>query len=83
MFCQYFDVYMYAKKDLGLKILTREGEQPIKPSGQHRAWLSLLTSQTGEEAQWNSNDQGVFRVRQGTPRFYLLLLLLLLGPRVA
>ena len=21
-----------------------EGEQPIKPSGQHRAWLGLLTS---------------------------------------
>jgi hypothetical protein len=20
-----------------------EGEQPIKPSGQHRAWISLLT----------------------------------------
>jgi nuclear pore complex protein Nup62 len=56
----------------------REGEQPIKPSGQHRAWLGLLTSRTGEEAKWNSNDQGVARVLQGTPRFYILLLLLLL-----
>ena len=32
-----------------------------------------MTSWTGEETQWNSNDVGVVRVRQGTPRFYLLL----------
>jgi hypothetical protein len=46
----------------------REGEQPIKPSGQHRAWLGLLTSYTGEEILWNINDLGVIRIRQGTPR---------------
>jgi hypothetical protein len=30
---------------------------------------------TSEELQWNSNDLGVVRACQGTPRFYLLLLL--------
>jgi hypothetical protein len=35
----------------------------------------VSTSWTGEEIQWNSNDLGVARVFQGTPRFYLLLLL--------
>jgi hypothetical protein len=46
-----------------------EGRQPIKPGGQHRAWLSLLTSQTGEEIQWNKTDLGIIRVRCGIPRY--------------
>ena len=37
--------------------------------------LSVLTLQTLEQIQWNSNDLGVVRVRQGTRRFCLLLLL--------
>jgi hypothetical protein len=37
--------------------------------------LSLLTSWTGEETQWNSNDLSVARVLQETPRYFLLLLL--------
>jgi hypothetical protein len=45
----------------------------------NRAWYGLSASQTGDETQWNSNDLGVVRVHQGTPRFYLLLLLLLLS----
>jgi hypothetical protein len=55
-----------------------EGEQPITPSGQHRAWLGLSTSRTSEEIQWDSNDLGVVRVCYGTPSVSLLLLLLLL-----
>jgi hypothetical protein len=47
-----------------------------KPSGKHRAWLDLLTSWTGEETQWNSNDLRVARVLQGNSRLFLLLLLL-------
>jgi hypothetical protein len=38
----------------------------------------VSSSYTGEEIQRNSNDLGVVRVRQGTPRFYLLLLLYIL-----
>jgi hypothetical protein len=38
-----------------------EDEQPVKPSGQHRAWLGLLTSWTGEEIQWNNTDLGIVR----------------------
>jgi hypothetical protein len=34
------------------------------------ARLGLSTSWTGEETQWNSNDLGVARVLQGTPRIY-------------
>jgi hypothetical protein len=40
----------------------------------NRARLDLVTSWTGEETQWNSNDlSGVARVLQGTPRLFLLL----------
>jgi hypothetical protein len=45
-----------------------EGGRPVKPGGQHRAWLCPLTSWTSEETQWTSNDLGVLRVRYGTPR---------------
>jgi hypothetical protein len=46
-----------------------EDGQPVKPSGQHRAWLILLTSWTGEEIQWNNTDLGIARERYGTPRY--------------
>ena len=42
-----------------------EGEQPIKPSGQHRTWLGLLNSQTGEETQWNTNKLDIARILYG------------------
>ena len=56
-----------------------EAGQPFKPSGQHKAWLSLLISSSGEEMQWNRNYLSIVRVRYGTPSYVLLLLLLLLG----
>ena len=47
-----------------------EGGQPIKPSGQHRAWLNLLTSRTSKEIQRIITDLGMVRVRYGTPRHF-------------
>jgi hypothetical protein len=47
--------------------LKPEDIENVRVSSQHRAWLGLLTTYTGEETQWNSNDTGVVRVHQGTP----------------
>jgi hypothetical protein len=67
---------------LGCMFLTPEDLENVRVSSllslvANRAWLDLLTSWTGVETQWKSNDLGVARVLQGNPRFYLLLLLLL------
>jgi hypothetical protein len=52
-----------------LKPEESEGGQPIKPSGQYRAWINLLTSSIGEEIQRNSNHLGTVMFRYGTPPY--------------